>query len=1245
MIHSVVKRALSLAVIALIASVPYAAAQECYTPLEWIPKNYVSNFDRNKNFVDDAIEKMKPDERVDIILCLNSCGDNEDFARFQKMGMGEPSFRSAYLSLMTFRNVRVETALALGSDERVAMVEMARPIVPEIHTSQAAAKITTSATYAGANLEDMYPGIDGTGINIAIIDSGVDNGPADGSPGGHESLPGWKFKHGYDAVFRTETDPDDDDEHGTGVASIALGIAKSDGTFRGVAPQAGLIDIKVWSGAFSIDYWESMYFGIEKVIQKKHDWNIHVANMSFGYRNDGNSNGTDGLSQMANRMVREGIVVVGVMGNRRSSGDPLHEINGPGAGDLVLTVAAANDLGDVDRTNDIINSASRRGPRLSDGDAITVDEDKPEVTAYGTNIYAAESNTTNGYLSVSGTSLAAPQVAGLAALILQAKPNMDPLSVGELIQLTAEDKGTAGWDDTFGHGIIDAYHAIDTLLGSVQTDVQFDEYCNQPGNPDWWTSASLEPVDPVIVEGTANNIKVKVHNSGTSTAYNVKVRVGIYNFSNSNAEYDIALENIPQINAGDTYEFTVPWTPQAEFDTPPVVHACLKAFIIYPNDTNHGNNCAQHNVNIKQSNSPAPFPMTVVNPTGKNLNMEIVTDPTAAQIAAQGWELTITEKDFVMRANECPKTVVVSLEPMAPNAPDTMAVNVYVRGREGQSEYQELGGVRIIAIDGRGKARPPVHAVFDGIAHTGLGYVHLRSTPTRLAVSHIDGGGDDGIMAWLGRADFWRGTLEEFLPDDLLDGQSISFTAQGSVGGTAPVTIATLRIEDESDHARLSVAFQHTTTTTLTVEVYNDGVLMGVDSIVLTTATASVTFANAWPPLKGIRVTPYRQADGDVYAEVSFADKTDIEILSSTAATMVAGDRIVVRAGTQATLADYIENVEILADGPTEFALTGEAGGVFERPFRAMGNPVLEWKDDGQTLTARAFTDRSAVGVRAEVPELKGYDLTWTATDISDVPYGTHLAVSAHGNFISGPGETGSVWLQRTTSDADIFADLSRLGVQDYRVEVYNNGNFVYGTGGLTSFIGRVNNWPNGGGHAVDDNTDDPSFRLLWPGAVSFSLANGASVGGDELRITDNGNRMDDLLSVTEVGAYVIGLNELNIISEEATSLLPVSSVGYKPVADLPFRLYQNYPNPFDQRTMFKFDLFAESRVELEIYNLAGERIASVLARNLAEGTHEVEWKRGGVSVPAGAYIYRLKAVLVRTGQTFELQRKMIILD
>jgi hypothetical protein len=89
-----------------------------------------------------------------------------------------------------------------------------------------------------------------------------------------------------------------------------------------------------------------------------------------------------------------------------------------------------------------------------------------------------------------------------------------------------------------------------------------------------------------------------------------------------------------------------------------------------------------------------------------------------------------------------------------------------------------------------------------------------------------------------------------------------------------------------------------------------------------------------------------------------------------------------------------------------------------------------------------------------------------------------------------------------------------------------------------------------------------------------------------------------------------------------------------------PFSLAQNYPNPFNPSTVITFGLPVRSRVKLEVYNLIGQRVASLVNEERNAGTFEVTWTP---SVPSGVYLYRIEAVgSDAPSQKFFQVRKMV---
>ncbi|MFJ7936082.1 S8 family serine peptidase [Sporosarcina sp. NPDC096371] len=240
--------------------------------------------------------------------------------------------------------------------------------------------------------EAWSAGYDGTGVKVAVLDTGIDAKHPDVA----DQIKVVKsFIPGEEAT--------DHHGHGTHVASTVLGTgAASDGFNKGVAPGANLLVGKVLSkDGFGLDSWviEGMEWASE---------NADIVNMSLGDPQP--SDGTDPMSQAVNRLSEEtGALFVIAAGNSGMEG-----IGSPGAADAALTVGA------VDKS-DKLAWYSTKGPRFMNGGL------KPDLVAPGSDIVAARAQLATGgsgyYQSMDGTSMATPHVAGAAAILLQRNPN------------------------------------------------------------------------------------------------------------------------------------------------------------------------------------------------------------------------------------------------------------------------------------------------------------------------------------------------------------------------------------------------------------------------------------------------------------------------------------------------------------------------------------------------------------------------------------------------------------------------------------------------------------------------------------------------------------------------------------------------------------------------------------------------------------------------------------------------------
>lgn len=278
-------------------------------------------------------------------------------------------------------------------------------------------------------------GYTGKGVKVAVIDTGID--------ASHPDLNGNKVVGWVDYV-QGKTTPYDDHGHGTHVSSIIAGTGSaSDGKYKGVAPEASLIGVKVLSKDGS---------GSNTNIIKGIDWAVqnHAQVISMSLGGSQHSQATD---DAINNAIKAGVVCVIAAGN---SGPGAKTIACPGDNPNAITVGA------VDK-NDTIASFSSRGPTY-DGRI------KPDVSNIGVSVIAARATGTNGgkplndyYTAMSGTSMATPMTSGVVALLLQANPKLTPAQVKDILTKTAKPLGGNTPNNNYGYGRVQAKAALDYL--------------------------------------------------------------------------------------------------------------------------------------------------------------------------------------------------------------------------------------------------------------------------------------------------------------------------------------------------------------------------------------------------------------------------------------------------------------------------------------------------------------------------------------------------------------------------------------------------------------------------------------------------------------------------------------------------------------------------------------------------------------------------------------------------------------
>ena len=276
-------------------------------------------------------------------------------------------------------------------------------------------------------------------MTIAIIDTGVDlthpdlaskiwtnpgemgggketNGIDDDGDGYVDDWRGWNF-------VSQSNNPQDDHGHGTHVAGIAAAIGNNGVGIAGIAWGAPIMALKILdstgNGSDS-DLASAMIYAV--------DHGAQIINLSLG-----SSSPSAAIATVVNYAYAHNVTVVAAAGNQGQLG-----VLYPAADPQAIAVAS------VDATNNR-SWFSNYGPQIA-------------LAAPGSDIYSTCLG--GGYCTKSGTSMATPHVAGLAALLASQPKFNTPFKIRLALQTTALDLGTSGWDQYYGYGLVQAYNAL-----------------------------------------------------------------------------------------------------------------------------------------------------------------------------------------------------------------------------------------------------------------------------------------------------------------------------------------------------------------------------------------------------------------------------------------------------------------------------------------------------------------------------------------------------------------------------------------------------------------------------------------------------------------------------------------------------------------------------------------------------------------------------------------------------------------
>jgi serine protease AprX len=292
------------------------------------------------------------------------------------------------------------------------------------------ASLNIATPSIGATAVTRSRGLTGKGINIAVLDTGVYPHPDLTKPVNRIIA----FK---DYINHRKC-PYDDNGHGTHISGDAAGNGwASKGRYRGPAPEAGIVGIKVLD-KYGSGYDSTIIKGIEWCIAQRKRLKLRILSMSFGGPVT-TSIKDDILVQAVDKAVRTGLTVVISAGN---SGPGRATVESPGISRSAITVGAVNDRRTVTQKDDRITFYSSRGP--APGGKV-----KPDLVAPGDSVISLrapgstlvrnypELKVGKQYFKLSGTSISTPIVSGAAAQLLQLRPCLTPCQVKALLKRNA----------------------------------------------------------------------------------------------------------------------------------------------------------------------------------------------------------------------------------------------------------------------------------------------------------------------------------------------------------------------------------------------------------------------------------------------------------------------------------------------------------------------------------------------------------------------------------------------------------------------------------------------------------------------------------------------------------------------------------------------------------------------------------------------------------------------------------------
>ena len=444
----------------------------------------------------EAIIRLQPTERDGIILTRNHQGKE---SALQALKMSSERAKVDVLDLLSRKNANVKQNFWVANailveaspatlkevakkEEVVAIHKNFKIEFPELETQEVIAQFEEDDNYTWGlermNVDEVWSeGYTGYGVRVAVLDSGVDishpdlfgrmrtTDPEDNTyPGGWAEFDsnGNKVEESTPHDTIGEENPHG---HGTHVSGTIVGGSES-GAAIGVSPDAELLHALIMnerSGTFS-----QALSGFQWALEEEAD----IVNMSFGA-----SGYYDFFEEPIQNIIAAGAFPVAAIGNNGAG-----TASSPGVIYESFAVGASNQEDEIAS----FSSGGIAAESFHQRDDVPEEYVKPDFSAPGVYVLSTVAEPEEGWMYMQGTSMASPHVAGVIALLLEARPNLTPEEGFEALKMTAryfEAEGTLddGEDKNirYGYGIVDAKAALDYVLQDRKLTVEEPEGYSQ----------------------------------------------------------------------------------------------------------------------------------------------------------------------------------------------------------------------------------------------------------------------------------------------------------------------------------------------------------------------------------------------------------------------------------------------------------------------------------------------------------------------------------------------------------------------------------------------------------------------------------------------------------------------------------------------------------------------------------------------------------------------------------------------